>query len=220
MNKEKTLLEVDTIPYLKQYDIPYPEHSIASSVEEAVTQAEKIGYPVVMKIVSAAISHKTEAKGVCLGIENTEQLRHEYQNMMTRVNMAAPDAFIIGVLICRQADDGLEVIVGAINDSVFGPTVMFGLGGIFAETIKDVTFRIAPLKRLDAEEMIREIKNYPVLTGIRGQAPRDLEALTDLLMSVSKMVWKEKSIEELDLNPVRLYEKGLLALDARMVRKS
>jgi acyl-CoA synthetase (NDP forming) len=109
-------------------------------------------------------------------------------------------------LICRQADDGLEVIVGAINDSVFGPTVMFGLGGIFAETIKDVTFRIAPLKRLDAEEMIREIKNYSVLTGTRGQAPRDIEALTDLLMSVSKMAWEEKSMEELDINPVRLYE--------------
>ena len=122
------------------------------------------------------------------------------------------------IIVCEQAVDGLELIVGGFHDAVFGPTIMFGLGGIFTEVFEDISFRIAPIKRIDAEEMVQEIKGAKILEGIRGQAPKDKDALIELLMSVSRMIMEEKGLKELDLNPVRLYEKGLLALDARIIQ--
>jgi acyl-CoA synthetase (NDP forming) len=138
---------------------------------------------------------------------------------MDRVQKAVPNPPIEGVLVCQQAPAGLEVIVGAIDDPVFGATIMFGLGGIFAEVFRDVAFRIAPLERIDAEEMIREIRGYPVLTGTRGQSARDIDRLIDLLMAVSRLVTEKPDTKELDLNPVRLFERGLMALDVRMIEK-
>ena len=140
-----------------------------------------------------------------------------FAEMVDRVRKAIPEGEVRGALVCRQADPGIEVIVGALKDPIFGPAIMFGLGGIFTEVLKDVSFRIIPIERIDAEEMIREIKGYPILTGLRGQKPRDLEALADLLLAVSRLVSERPDIEELDLNPVRLYEQGLLVLDARIM---
>ena len=213
------VLEPDAIRVLEQYDIPYPEHGLANSPEEAVRVADKLGYPVVLKVVSPDVVHKSNVGGVVVGIEEAKESRSAYQRILDGAQAAVPKARLEGVLVCKQAPEGLEVIVGALDDATFGPTVMFGLGGIFTEVLKDVSFRVAPLERRDAEEMIEEIKGYPLITGARGQAGCDVSAVTDLLMAVSQMIIDHPEIKELDLNPVRVYEKGLMVLDARLLEK-
>ena len=214
------VLEPEAAKMLSQYQIPYPEHRLARSRAEAVGFAAKIGYPVVLKIVSPQVVHKSEAGGVALGLADAAAVSRGYDDMIGRIKASFPQAQIEGVLLCHQAPEGLEVIVGGLHDPVFGPTVMFGLGGIFAEVFKDVTFRVAPLKPIDAEEMIAEVKGYPLLEGVRGQSPRDLDALAELLLAVSRLLAGKPDLKELDLNPVRLYQKGLLALDVRVIEKN
>jgi acyl-CoA synthetase (NDP forming) len=213
------VLEPDAIRVLEQYNIPYPEHGLARSPEEAARIAGELGYPVVLKVVSPDVVHKSDAGGVVAGVEDGREVRSAYEGILDGVRAAVPKARIEGVLVCKQAPDGLEVIVGGLDDATFGPTVMFGLGGIFAEALKDVSFRVAPLERRDAEEMIEEIRGYRLLTGARGQASYDLDATIDLLLSVSRLLIDHQEIKELDLNPVRLYHKGLLVLDARIMER-
>jgi acyl-CoA synthetase (NDP forming) len=213
------ITEPEAIRLLEGYGIPYPEHGLARSPQEAARIADELGYPVVMKVVSPEVVHKSDAGGVVVGLGDATSVRAAYEVMVTRVRSATPDARIEGVLVCRQAAEGLEVIVGALDDATFGPTVMFGLGGIFAEVLKDVSFRVIPLELRDAEEMLQEIKGYPVLSGARGQSGCDLHAAAELLLSVSRLVTEHAEIKELDLNPVRLYERGLLVLDARVLEK-
>lgn len=214
---ESLLLEPQAIQILNQYNIRYPDHGLAHDAEEAVQIAERLGYPVVLKIVSPDAPHKSDVGGVVVGLEDAAAVRQGFNQVLERVQAHLPGARIEGVLVCRQAPAGLEVIVGALDDVTFGPTVMFGLGGIFAEVLKDVSFRIAPLERRDAKEMLRETRGYPLLTGARSQAPLDVEALIDLLLRVSQLVTDRGDIKELDLNPVRVFERGLLVLDARLV---
>jgi acyl-CoA synthetase (NDP forming) len=209
--------EPDAVSILTQYGIPYPAHRFAQTAEAAVQGAEEMGYPVVLKIVSPQISHKSDVGGVAVGLKNAEEVSCGFADMLGRVKKAVPESEARGVLVCRQAEPGLEVIVGALKDPIFGPTLMFGLGGVFTEVLKDVSFRIVPVERMDVEEMIQEIKGYPILSGLRGQKPRDLEALADLLLAVSCLMSERPNIEELDLNPVRLYEHGLSVLDVRIL---
>lgn len=209
--------EPDAVRILTQYGIPYPTHRFAQTAEEAVQGAEETGYPVVLKIVSPQISHKSDVGGVAVGLKNAQEVSRGFADILGRVQKAVPESEVRGVLVCRQAEPGLEVIVGALKDPIFGPTLMFGLGGIFTEILKDVSFRIVPVERIDVEEMIQEIKGHPILSGLRGQKPRDLEALADLLLAVSRLVSERPNIEELDLNPVRLYEQGLSVLDVRIL---
>ena len=213
------LLEPQAIALLRNYGIPYPDHGYAHSAEEAVELAECLGYPVVLKVVSPDVIHKSDMGGVALGIEDARSVSQAYEGVLRSVREHAPGADVQGMLVCRQALPGLEVMVGALNDVMFGPALMFGLGGIFAEVLKDVTFRVIPIQRVDAEEMISEVRGYPLLAGTRGQSGYDVPALIDLLLAVSHMVSERPEIEELDLNPVRLYEKGLVALDARIMQK-
>jgi acyl-CoA synthetase (NDP forming) len=213
----RALLEPDAVHLLTSYEIPYPDHALARDADQATQIAEALGWPVVLKVVSADVSHKSDAGGVLVGLDCASQVREGYATVVERVLAAVPEASIEGVLVCKQSPPGLEVIVGALNDLTFGPTVMFGLGGIFAEVLQDVSFRVAPLSRYDAEEMIREIRGYPLLSGVRGQAPVDIAALAGLLQSVSRLVTEQIGVEELDLNPVRIFEHGLLVLDARVV---
>ena len=213
------VLEPEAVKYLQKVGIPYPEHGLASSASEAAKIADSMGYPVVLKVVSPDVLHKSDVEGVTVGLVSPEEVSQGYKNLVDRVEENAPGAKITGVLVCRQADEGLEVIIGALIDAVFGPTVMFGLGGIYAEVYKDVTFRIAPLERSDAEEMVREIKGYPLLTGMRGRSGYDVERLIELLLSVSSLIMDRPEIQELDLNPVRLFERGALALDVRIFEK-
>ena len=217
--REHYLLEPDAVRLLKEYSVPYPTHDLARNADQAVQISEKLGFPVILKIVSPEVVHKSDAGGVLVGLENTTQVREGFATLVGRVTSAVPGARIEGVLVCEQADPGFEVIVGALEDATFGPTVMFGLGGIYAEVLRDVTFRIAPLSRQDAVAMVEEIQGYSLLTGVRGQTPCDLKALADLLLSVSRLITNRRDVKELDLNPVRLYERGLLVLDARMVTK-
>jgi acyl-CoA synthetase (NDP forming) len=215
--KQRPMLEPEAIVLLKEYGITYPEHGLAANANEAARIAKEIGCPAVLKVVSPDVLHKSDAGGVMVNLADPDAVRDGYTRMMECVLEKVPGAQIRGALVCKQAESALEVIVGAIDDLTFGPTLMFGLGGIFTEVLKDVAFRVAPIERRDAEEMIREIKAYPMLAGVRGQAPRDTAALVDLLLAVSKMVTEHPEIKELDLNPVRLYEKGLTALDARIL---
>lgn len=215
--QNRFLLEPDAIQLLGQYGIPYPVHGLAKSEDEAVRIAEKIGLPVVLKVVSRDVVHKSDVGGVLENLQNAVQVREGYQTIIDKVKTHNSCADIDGILVVKQAKEGIEMIVGALQDPTFGPTLMFGLGGIFAEVLKDVTFRIAPITLRDAEEMVLEIKGYPMLAGVRGSAPSDTTAIAELLMSVSQMVTENPQIKELDLNPVRVYEKGLLVLDARMM---
>jgi acyl-CoA synthetase (NDP forming) len=211
------MLEPQAITLLNEYGIPYPDHGYVQSAEEAVETAKHLGYPVVLKVVSPDVIHKSDVGGVAAEIEDDRSLTQVYMAMQASVRERVPGADVHGMLVCRQAPPGLEVIVGALKDAQFGPALMFGLGGVFAEVLKDTTFRIIPVQRLDAEEMVREIRGYPLLTGARGLSSRDIAALVDLLLAVSRMVSEHPEIEELDLNPVRLYEQGLMALDARIL---
>lgn len=217
MHKEKSpLLEPEAIELLEQYQIPYPSHGLARSPEQAAEIAGQLGYPVVLKVVSPDALHKSDMGGVRTGLESG-QVEEAFQEIVRAVTSVNPGARIEGMLVCKQAPPGLEVIAGAVKDSTFGMAIMFGLGGIWSEILKDVTFRLAPLSRHDAEEMINEIRGAALLKGYRGANPCDLEALIELLLAVSRLVTENKNISELDLNPVRVYEKGLMALDARVL---
>jgi len=217
---EQYVLEPETVQLLEEYGIPYPPHGLAHDALEAERIAEELGYSVVLKVVSPNVVHKSDAGGVLLGLGDGASVREGFETLVKRVSSRVPGARIEGALVCQEAPEGLEVIVGALEDATFGPTVMVGMGGVFTEVLRDVSFRVAPLETRDAEEMIREIRGYPLLTGARGQAPLDVASLAELLLSVSRLVTEHSEIKELDLNPVRLYENGLLVLDARMMLKT
>jgi acyl-CoA synthetase (NDP forming) len=217
--KASFVLEPYAIELLKDYKIPYPQHGLAHDVNEAVAIADRIGYPVVLKIVSPDVLHKSDAGGVAVGLEDPKQVKNGYRKIIGRVQENLPNANVKGMLVCKQAKKGIEVIVGAMEDPIFGPMIMFGLGGIFTEVLGDVAFRIAPIERLDAEEMIKEIKGYPILTGVRRRSKCDVNQLINLLMNVSKLVTERKDLKELDLNPVRLFTDSLAVLDVRMIKK-
>ncbi len=211
------LPEPQAIALLNDYGIPYPEHGFAQSAVEAVLLAERIGFPVVLKVVSPDAVHKSDLGGVAMGIEDSGGVVLAYEGIIRSVRAHTADADIPGMLVCKQAPPGLEVIVGGLQDVMFGPALMFGLGGIFAEVLEDVTFRVVPIERVDAQEMLQEIRGYALLAGIRGHGGYDVEALVDLLLAVSRLMAERTEIQELDLNPVRLYEQGLMALDARIL---
>jgi acyl-CoA synthetase (NDP forming) len=215
----RLVTEPDAVRLLSGYAIPYPGHGLARSGDEAVHIAGRLGYPVVLKVVSADVVHKSDVGGVITALANPDAVREAYESIFQSVRRAIPDATIEGVLVCEQAHEGFEVIVGALDETTFGPTVMFGQGGIFAEVQRDVVFRVAPLERRDAQDMIEEIEAYPTLVGARGQAAYDLGAVVELLLSVSRLVMDHREIQELDLNPVRVYEHGLMALDVRLLQR-
>lgn len=217
--REIFLTEPEAVSYLELFGIPYPAHGLARDSGEAAAIAENLGYPVVLKVVSPQIVHKTEVGGVVTGISTPETVRKEYQRIVNRVTSSLPEAAIEGVLVCQQAANGLELIVGGVEDPLFGPTVMFGLGGVYAEIIRDVSFRVAPVDRLDAESMIEEIKGFPILMGARRKQAYAIQKLKDLICSVSRLIMERPEVKELDLNPVTIFEDRLFALDARIIRK-
>ena len=155
--------------------------------------------------------------GVRVGISNDKELLEAFDGIIENVKKAKPRAKIMGIYVQEYVPEGREVIIGLIKDPQFGPTVMFGLGGIFVEVLKDVSFRIAPMSKKDAEEMIKEIRGYPILRGVRGNPPVDFEALENALVAVSKLGWELKEIKEMDLNPVIAYHNGLKVVDARII---
>lgn len=214
----RTLLnEVESKELLEAAGIATSGAHLARTVDEAVAVAESIGYPVVLKVLSADISHKSDVGGVALNLADAAAVRGAYERMMAAVRAAEPHAAVDGVSVQRQAAPGTEAIVGVTTDPQFGPVVMFGLGGVLVEVLRDVAFRIVPLEPRDAHQIVREIKGFPLLQGYRGAPPSDLAALEDLILKVSKFVEAHPEVEELDLNPVFAYPDGAVAVDARII---
>ena len=194
---------------LAEYGIPVTQEALATGADEAVAAAKRIGYPVAIKIQSPDISHKTEAKAVKLSITDERDLREAFDDVLANARSYKADAKIEGVLVQEMVKGGTEAILGVTNDPLFGPAVMFGLGGIFAEVLKDVAFRLAPVTPSVAREMIEEIKGYPVLAGARGKAPADVDALADAIVRLSALAVDLKdSLAELDINPLFVMDKG------------
>jgi acyl-CoA synthetase (NDP forming) len=210
------LSEPECYAMLEREGLPVPPHALVSSPEEAVREAARLGFPLVMKVVSPQVLHKSDAGGVRTGLANAALLREAYRQIESAVRSAVPEAEIKGMLLMPHFQEGTELIVGGLRDVQFGPTLMFGLGGIFVELLKDVAFRVAPIDAMEASEMIREIKGYPLLSGFRGRLPLDLEALAAFLADLSRLLDRHPEIEELDLNPVFLFPKGLAVADARI----
>ena len=217
----RTLLtEVESKQLLHDAGIPVTQATTATTADEAVAAAEGMGFPVVLKIVSSEIAHKSDVGGVALDLADGDAVREAYDAMQASVKSAAPKATIDGISVQQMAPSGTEVIVGITTDPQFGPVMMFGLGGIFVEVLKDVAFRIVPLEERDASQIVREIRSFPVLEGVRGQAGADLDALEKLLLQVSAFAWEHREVAELDLNPVIARPDGVLAVDARVVLAS
>lgn len=211
------LTEFESKNFLRQCGIPVVEARLARTQKEAVFLSQKIGFPVVLKIASPDIVHKSDSGGVKLGLKSVSEIRMAYREIMDAIKKQNPRAVIDGVTVQKMAKPGIEVIVGASKDPQFGPVLMFGLGGVFVEVLKDVSFRIIPVSRKDAREMIEEIKGYPLLQGYRGKKPADLPALIEILLNISRLMEKNPEIKELDLNPVVAYKKGALAVDTRII---
>jgi len=221
MENRTYLLESEAKAVIREYGIPVTRFEVAKTIDEAVEHAEKIGYPVVLKIISPDVIHKSDVGGVMINLKDEEEVRRAYENIINNVRRYKADAKIIGVLVQEYAPEPIaEVIVGMTKDPQFGPAIMFGLGGIFVEVFKDVSFRIAPLTEYDAREMIMEIKGYPILTGIRGRKPVDIDEIVNIILKVSKLVTEHTEIDQLDLNPIFAYDKSALTVDARIILSS
>jgi acetyl-CoA synthetase (ADP-forming) len=215
----KNLLENEAYEVLSSYGVHVSPYKLVHSLREAEDAVKAMGFPVVLKIVSPDIVHKSDVGGVKIGIESLSQLRESYGELMKNVEKNAPNAKVVGVLVVKMAPKSVEVVVGMLRDQTFGPTVMFGLGGILVEIMKDVVFRIAPVSKEEALEMIKKVKGYPLLSGFRGSKPLDVESLAELISKVSKIAIDNSVIDQMDLNPVIVYEKGLAIVDARIILK-
>jgi acetate---CoA ligase (ADP-forming) subunit beta len=214
------LTEMEAKQVCREANIPVVETLPASSQREAIAGAEKIGFPLVLKIASPDITHKTDAGGVKIGLKNKTELMHAYREIMASAREKFPEAKIDGVTVQAMARPGTETIVGMFKDPQFGAVLMFGLGGIFVEVLKDVSFRIIPILHRDAAEMISEIKGYALLQGYRGHEPAHLPSLVDILLKVSDLAEKNPGIKEIDLNPIFAYKDSALAVDARIILDS
>ncbi len=223
----RSLTEPEAYSLISKYGIPTPWFGVAQSAEEAASIACSIGYPVVLKIVSPDILHKSDVGGVRVGISSEEALRRAFEEILSSVSCKCADARIDGVLVAgmvaepESQDRGsqvptTEVIIGAVKDPEFGHAVMFGLGGIFVEIMRDVASRVTPIQRSDAYQMMSEIKAASILEGVRGNKPRDREALADIILAVSRMVEEHTEITSIDLNPVMVFDRGACVADAKI----
>jgi len=215
LRKDRKVLTAESFEILKAYGIPVPPYGIAKTAEEALKIADEIGYPVAMKIVSPDILHKTDVGCVKLNV-GREDVKRVFYEIVKRAEDYLK-AEVEGVMVQKMMPAGREVIVGMKRDPQFGPLIMFGMGGIYVEVFKDVAFRIAPISREDAYEMVREVKAYRILKGVRGERPSDIDAVVDVILRVSKLSLDFEDIVEMDLNPVFVYEKGCCVVDAKMV---
>ena len=211
------LTEIESKELIKEAGIPVVEAKLAQTKTEAISLSKKMGFPVVLKIVSPDVIHKSDSGGVELGLTNATQVGEAYGKILAAIKKHYPKAKIQGISVQKMARPGVEVIIGMTKDAQFGPVLMFGLGGILVEVLKDVAFRIVPLTKRDAHEMVKDIKGYPVLEGYRGQEPADIAFLEDLILKVSDFVDKNPEIKELDLNPVFAYKNRAVAVDARVI---
>ena len=207
------LLEPEAMELLEKNSIPVPSHAFVTTKEEAIEKAEAVGFPLVMKIVSPQIIHKSDCDGVILPIKTADEAGAAFDKLAA----IGEGKDFKGALMVPMLKGGREVIFGLTRDPQFGPVVAFGMGGIYTEVLKDISLRIAPVTRETAMEMIRELKTYPILAGVRGQQSVDMDKLADALAEFSKLPFKYPDLKEADLNPVFLYEDSLCAIDARIL---
>lgn len=213
-----TLSESQASDILDSYGIPTTRRGVAITESEAIKLADNIGYPVVLKIDSPDIPHKSEAGAIKLNLMDGQEMSNAFQEINRNAGNYDPNARINGVSVQEMLPEGVEVIVGVNNDFAFGPVIMLGLGGVFVEVFKDISFRVAPITKNDAIEMIEELKSYSILKGARGKPPVDIDAIADVLLKVSTLVSDYgDEIKELDINPLIVYEKGIVAADAMLV---
>ncbi len=219
---DKSLSEHQSKALLDLYGIPVTREQIVQSPHEALRFAAEIGFPVVLKIDSPDILHKSEADAIRLGVSSKEEIFQVYDELLENAQKYNPNARINGVSVQEMVQEGCEVMIGMTQDTLFGPTVAFGLGGIFVEALKDISLRVVPLTKADAQNMVCEIKGYEILKGFRGKNRADVEAVIDVLMKISKLAedWKDR-ISEIDINPLIVFDEGfgVKALDALIVLK-
>ena len=214
-SNQTVLTEFESKELLKEIGISIPEQKLTSTKEETVSAAKSIGFPVVLKLMAEDIVHKSDTGAVKLNIKNEEETANAFEELMKIPSQAEK---LISVQ--KMADEPItELIIGMTTDAQFGPALMFGIGGILVELLEDVSFRIAPITEYDAQEQIHEIKGFPILDGYRGKPKADIEAIVQTLLKVSDLVIKHEEIYEMDLNPVFIYEKGLICVDARIILK-
>ncbi len=218
--KRTVLTEIEAKQILGEAGINCTRTVLAATKEEAVSLSAEIGYPVVLKISSVDITHKSDSGGVKVNLKSSEEVEKAFDEIMTSCRAYAPDANIEGVAVQEMAKMGTEIIMGMINDGSFGPVVMFGLGGVLVEVLKDVSFRIVPIDKDDAVDMTTEIQGRKLLEGYRGQDPADVECLRDILVKLSDFVNATPGIEEIDMNPVFAYKDGAVVVDARIILSS
>ena len=211
------LTEFESKRILKQAGISVVETKLAKSQKEAVSLSQKMGFPVALKIASPDVIHKSDSGGVKLSLNNATEVKKGYDEILKKVRKRYPDAVVHGVSVQKMVRPATEVIVGTSKDPQFGPVIMFGLGGIFVELLKDVSFRVIPVERKDAQEMIEEIKGFPLLQGFRGMEPASISALVEIILKISKLIEENPQIKELELNPIFAYRNKAVAVDARII---
>ena len=215
--KRANFLETEARELLEFYNIKLPKAVLVRTQDEAVKAVQEIGEPTAFKIVSPEIVHKSDVGGVLLNIKSENEARDAFDLIIENAQKVSPASRILGILVSPMARKGQECIIGMVRNPQFGPVVMFGIGGIFVEVFKDVSFRVIPPTDIDVDEMVKEIKGYPLLTGIRGEAAKDIDALKDIIIKISKMAIENPEIKEIDLNPVIVHEKGASIVDARII---
>ncbi len=218
-DKRNFLPEPEAHEVLRAYGFPVLEHRLAKSESDCISYAKELGYPVVLKIVSSDILHKVDVGGVKINICNEEQLKKGYNEILKSVNKSKPEANIWGVFVQQMAEKGKEIIIGMNRDPHFGAMLMFGMGGVYVEALRDVTFRIAPIRELSSKHMIQNIRAYKMLEGVRGEEPSDVDSVAECLQRLSQLVTDFEEIVELDINPLIVYSegKGAKVVDARIL---
>ena len=211
-----TLEEREGFAVLEAYGIPTAPYRFVTSIDEALEAAEELGYPVVLRAVSSRLGYRSERDSAVLGLRDPAEVRRGYEDLQQRFDGIGPGTDAPGFLVAPFYEDGRELIVGMTTDPTFGPVIMFGLGGIHAETLRDVAFRIPPITEIEAGEMIRSIRSFPLLEGIRGEAPVRIDAIAETLQRLSQLVQDHPSIAEVDVNPLLASEEGVRVLDVRI----
>ncbi len=215
-SNQTVLTEFESKELLREIGILVPDQKLTSSKDETLLAAEEIGFPIVLKLIAEDIVHKSDTGAVKLNLKTSQEVDDAYEELKK-----IPSQKEKMISVQKMADEPItELIIGMTTDPQFGPALMFGIGGILVELLEDVSFRIAPITEYDANEMIHDIKGFPILDGFRGKPKADLDAIIETLMKISDLVTKHEEINEMDLNPVFIYDKGLICVDARIILKN
>ena len=212
-----SLLEPEAYEVCDEYGIRVPSYRVVDSIGSAIASANEIGYPVALKVVSEEILHKTDSGGVMLGIESDSTLKGSYEQLAANIKKTVPGLSTIKVLVQKMIPSNTELVLGALRDKSFGPTVMFGMGGIYVEALKIVGFRLSPISLEDARKLIRETLPPALIKGVRGRDPMNVDKIAGVLVSLSRLIEEQPQIEEVDFNPVLPYQDGCIAVDARII---